>query len=113
MRHAFVRAAATDEDEVLRHGTAGQFTHAALEADRADVVLTAAVRTTADFDTARRDQIDELGSCTQVFGELPAETARLRHGQAAAFRAGAADHVAQPPGVGLAETGGGNPLIER
>src|SRR5687768_18112663 len=113
MRDAFVRAAAANKDEILRHGASGNLADASLESDRADMVLTAAVRAAADLDVARRDHVDEVGTRAEVFGERAAQPARLRHRQPAALRSRAAHDIAQPASIRSAQARGDQPLIER
>ena len=82
-RAAIVRAAA-DHHEILRHGARAEPPHAALESDRRDVMLAAAVRAAADLDARAVGGRDQIRTRAQVILEQPAEPARLRDRQPAA-----------------------------
>ena len=77
----------------MRHRLAADPTDAALEADRRDMVLAAAVRAAADLDVRAVGGGNEIGPRAQVIFEQPAQAARLRDGQPARFRAGAAGDI--------------------
>ena len=70
---ALGRDAAANHDEVLRHRAAVHLAEAALETDRGDVVLAAAVRTAAHLDVERRRQINQGRIRAHVVGEVLAE----------------------------------------
>ena len=92
-RGAVLERPAADHHEVLRHGARAEPPHAALEPDRRDVMLAAAVRAAADLDARAVGRGDEIGTRAQVIFEQPAEAARLRHRQPARLRARAAGDV--------------------
>src|SRR5439155_19862929 len=84
----------------------------ALESDRGDVMLAAAVRTAADLDARAVGCRSEIGPRAQVILEQPSQTARLRDRQPARLRAGAARDVGDRFGAAQSETGGRQPAIQ-
>ena len=85
--------AAADHDEVLRHGAPADPANAALESDRRDVMLAAAVRASADLDARPIGRRDQIGTRAQVVFEQTAQAARLRHREPARLGARAAGDV--------------------
>ena len=77
------------------------------------MVLAAAVRAAADLDPRAIRRRHESGTRAQVILEQPAEAARLRHRQPARLGARAAGDVGQRPGLGEAEAGGREALMQR
>ena len=69
-------------------------------------MLSAPVRTAADFDVERARHVDQRRRAAQVLLDRLSESSRLRHGELARFGAGAAGHVGDRIGVRQAEAGG-------
>ena len=86
--------------------------HAALEADRRDVVLAAAVRAAADLDARAAAAAIRSRPRAQVLVEQPAEPARLRDREPARLGARAARHVGDRARLGQAEPRGREPAVE-
>ena len=104
--------AAADQDEVLRHRARTEPPHAALEADRRDVVQAAAVRAAADLDARAVGRGNQLRPFAQVLLEQPAEAARLCHRQLAGLRPRTARDVGDRPRFGEPEPRRRKPAIE-
>ena len=106
------RDAAADHHEVLRHGARSDLAQAALEADRRDVMLAAAVRAAADLDVAAAAAATRSGPLAQVIAEQAAEAARLRHRELARLGARAARHVGDRVGVARPRPAAASAAIE-
>src|SRR5262249_28159703 len=107
-----LRRAAADHDEILRHRARADAAYAALESDRRDVMLSAAVRAAADLDPRAVGGGDQIGTAAEVIFEEPTESARLRHRQAATLSARAARDVGHAAGVAETEPCRREPRIE-
>src|SRR6266545_5158756 len=94
---------ASDHDEVLGNDLVAQPAGAPLESDASDVVATATVRTATDLDLEVRRRSDEVRPGPEVLSQEPPEAARLRHGEPAGLRPGAAGDVGDRPGIGQPE----------
>src|SRR5262249_60067614 len=92
VRAAVVDATA-DHHEVLRYHLRANTPDASLKTDSRDVVLTTAIRTTANLDSKVLHSGGKLWAGSQIIADQPAEAARLGHCQAARLCPWAARHV--------------------